>query len=90
MQPKFPLGQVVMTRGVADTIEVSDVLAALARHSCGDWGEVCQEDARENEYSLKKGFRLLSVYRTNDGTTFWILTKPRQGSLYIYLTYPLD
>jgi hypothetical protein len=34
----------------------------LTRHVYGDWGDVCQEDAKANDYALKSGSRLLSVY----------------------------
>jgi hypothetical protein len=48
---------------------------ALARHSSGDWGDVCEEDRKENDLSLKEGFRLLSVYTTSTGTKLWIITE---------------
>ncbi len=80
MQAKFSLGQVVMTRGVAQSIPPAEVLHALSRHVSGDWGEVCEEDKRENEYSLKKGFRLLSVYRSISGTKFWVITEADRSS----------
>jgi hypothetical protein len=34
----------------------------LERHASGDWGEVPPEDARENERSLKYGWRVVSSY----------------------------
>jgi hypothetical protein len=85
MPAKFSLGQVVMTRGVGISIPPEEVLHALSRHVSGDWGEVCEEDARENEYSLKKGFRLLSVYRTTSGTSFWILTEADRSQTTVLL-----
>ncbi len=39
-----------------------------------DWDEVCEENHQENELLLKKGFRLLSVYRGINGTKFWIIS----------------
>ena len=33
------------------------------------------DDGKENEYSLKHGFRLLSSYRTNAGDKIWIITE---------------
>jgi len=36
----------------------------LRRHMSNDWGELSDEDVRENELSLEEGFRLLSAYRT--------------------------
>jgi len=38
----------------------------LSRHVTGDWGEIPEEDRKENQFSLEKGFRLMSSYR-NDG-----------------------
>jgi hypothetical protein len=32
----------------------------LSRHVTGDWGEIPEEDKKENQFSLEKGFRLMS------------------------------
>jgi hypothetical protein len=71
---KFPLGQIVMTANAAHRLDAVAVVEALRRHASGDWGEVCKEDARENELSLREGFRLLSVYGTGEHR-FWIITE---------------
>jgi hypothetical protein len=71
---KFPLGQVVITANAQGTLDPADVQQGLSRHARGDWGEVCPDDARENELSLTEGFRLLSVYRSGD-KRFWIITE---------------
>jgi hypothetical protein len=47
----------------------------LARHVNGDWGEVPPEDVKENEFSLKHGFRVLSASRTNAGEKLWVITE---------------
>jgi hypothetical protein len=72
---KFPLGQVVATAHAAHSIPPDEVLAALSRHVRGDWGNVSEEDRKENELSLRQGFRLLSVYHTQAGLKFWIITE---------------
>jgi len=74
-QPKFPLGQVVATPGVLESIPPDEMLRSLARHACGDWGELDGEDTQENELSLAQGFRLLSAYRSAKGVKFWIITE---------------
>ena len=71
---KFPLGQVVITANARQQLDPADVEQGLSRHARGDWGEVCPEDRKENEFSLKEGFRLLSVFRSKD-TKFWIITE---------------
>jgi hypothetical protein len=72
---EFPLGQIVITRNALEAIPSDDVRRALIRHAKGDWGDVCDDDRRENEVSLKQGYRLMSVYRAADGTAFWIITE---------------
>ena len=77
---KIPLGQLVMTRGVNDRVADNTQFAklvteSLARHAKGDWGDLCQEDKKENELSLKKGFRLLSAYERDGLAKIWIITE---------------
>lgn len=71
---KFPLGQIVITANAAGQLDSQAVNEALIRHASGDWGEVCEADRRENEVSLREGYRLLSVYGTGTGR-FWIITE---------------
>jgi hypothetical protein len=47
----------------------------LDRHAKGDWGDVDSQDAKENEISLQRGFRLLSSYTTAAGDRLWIITE---------------
>lgn len=74
---KFSLGQCVATPGALEALRESEqsILDFLPRHVTGDWGEVCQEDAQENELSLAEGFRILSAYRTRRGEKIWIITE---------------
>ncbi len=71
----FPSGQIVATPGALELAEQGiDLLAYLQRHLCGDWGELCDEDKAENDFSLKNGFRLMSAYPTPSGK-LWIITE---------------
>jgi hypothetical protein len=60
----FTLGQVVATPGAIDLLDRAGVNASdvLARHQCGDWGDVCASDAAENMHALDVGNRILSAY----------------------------
>ena len=69
------LGHVVATPGALRALTERDISTALARHRSGDWGECCLEDAQENDRSLATGLRLLSVYRSAGGVTFWVITE---------------
>ena len=72
---KFELGQVVATPGALKDVSPLECGDALARHAAGDWGDVCEEDWEENEFSLTRRLRLLSVWHTEDGTKFWVITE---------------
>jgi len=74
-KPKFAIGQLVVTPGVADTLTPRELLAALRRHRRGDWGMVCPEDMESNDKALQRGCRLLSAFETGQGVKFWILTE---------------
>jgi hypothetical protein len=71
----FPLGNLYSTPGVLEAIPEDDVSHAFARHQSGDWGEVCDEDKLENEFSLVRGSRIMSAYRSSTGMKFWIITE---------------
>jgi len=54
----------------------ADLAELLARQQGGDWGEVVPEDARENQLSVREGFRMLSSYPIGkDGAKVWIITE---------------
>ena len=76
-QPLFALGKLVATPGALELLTRSEQtpLEFLARHSRGDWGECCPEDATENDFSVKVGFRIFSVYRTRNGEKLWVITE---------------
>jgi len=76
----FPLGQLVFTRGVNDLIAENKefalfVLTSLQRHARGDWGDLSEEDKKENEYSLNRHLRLLSAYERPPLPKIWIITE---------------
>jgi hypothetical protein len=75
METLFPLGRCVITANAKDTLHPEDVKLSLDRHNCGDWGELCQDDWKENELSLAHGGRLFSRYKDRSGSLFYIITE---------------
>jgi hypothetical protein len=71
----FQLGEIVATANAAEQLPRSVILIAIARHCSGDWGDVCEEDAKLNDEALRCGNRIHSVYCTPDGVKFWIITE---------------
>ena len=87
MSPRFPLGKVVTTPGALDALllvgQTPNTL--LRRHVTGDWGELDEEDRRENERSVSQGFRLLSAYTLSTGARIWVITEADRSSTCILL-----
>src|SRR5690348_12122427 len=70
-QPAFELGQIVATPGALAALKKAGQQPGefLTRHVNREWGDLSDEDRKENDYSLEHGFRLLSAYRTHAGET---------------------
>lgn len=68
-KPLFDLGQLVATPGALAALEKGgqSPMEFLSRHVTGDWGELTEDDRKENQLSVEKGFRILSSYKTNAG-----------------------
>jgi len=81
----FPLGKIVMTKGMHSTVTAEEILDALLRHAQGDWGDVCDEDRDSNEEALVRQFRLFSVYHASDKTKFWIITEHDRSTTTVLL-----
>jgi hypothetical protein len=83
----FRLGQVLITRGALEALEESGQLPNefLNRHARCDWGLVDEDDQRENDLSLERGFRLLSAYKTSEGDRIWIITEADRSATTILL-----
>ncbi len=76
------LGATVATPGALEVLEQAGVSPAslLQRHQSGDWGELDAHDRRENERSLKHGYRVLSSYPLDGGRKVWIITEADRSS----------
>ena len=72
---KFELGQVLITPGARDDLELKDVASSLVRHASGDFGDVSEEDWELNEEAVDTGDRILSAYHDRNGVKFWIITE---------------
>jgi hypothetical protein len=80
MPSMFPFGHIVMTPGAA-ALHV-DFAPYLTRHGLGDWGELCDFDAEQNDTAVQHGGRLLSAYTVplGDGCSPSSSGRMRSGS----------
>ena len=72
---RFRLGRIVSSPNALLKLTGDDILLAIQRHQAGDWGDLDEHDRAANERALAEGTRLLSVYRSAAGTTFWLITE---------------
>ena len=84
---RFALGQTFITPGAEEALQIAGQTATefLRRHMSGDWGDLSDEDVKENEFSLKEGLRLLSAYQTGKGQKLWIVTEADRSATTILL-----
>jgi hypothetical protein len=56
-----------------------DFAPYLTRHAIGDWGELCDFDAEQNDTAVQHGGRLLSAYTVplgdGRGEKIWVITE---------------
>jgi hypothetical protein len=81
-KPLLKLGRIVGTPTALEEMAKANTngMTLLLRHVTGDWGEVCEEDARENELSVREGFRILSAYTLSTGVKIWIITEANRSA----------
>jgi hypothetical protein len=75
-RPLFALGAIVATPGALELMEQGniDAFQLLHRHVTGDWGDLDEEDKKENDLSVQKGYRILSAYGKGE-RKLWIITE---------------
>lgn len=86
---KFELGQTVITPGALELLKSINVdpRSLLDRHVSGDWGDLDDDDKKENECALKGGSRILSAYYMLAGPSrrVWIITEADRSATTILL-----
>ncbi len=82
---KFEPGPLYITVGAREELELEEVRQALSRHVQGDWGDVCEDDRQANDFALGKFLRLFSVYHTNAGRKFWVITEADRSATTVLL-----
>jgi hypothetical protein len=85
---RFELGELVATPGALEVLGQLEVAPSelLERHASGDWGDVSAEDARENELSVREGFRIVSSYPVGDeARKVWVITESDRSSTCLLL-----
>jgi hypothetical protein len=85
--PRFRVGWMVVTPGalVALVESQEDPRTFVSRHIQGDWGDVGPAEGAENEFAMRHGERLFSVYHTRHGRKLCVLTEANRYATTILL-----
>ncbi|MBO1111835.1 hypothetical protein [Bordetella petrii] len=85
--PRLSLGKVLITQAASDALDSpkEEGVPLLYRHLHGDWGDVTEQDALQNEIALVLGMRVWSSYRLPTGKTIWIITAASRSETIILL-----
>ena len=82
---KFRLGRIVSTPNALAHLSEADILCGIQRHQAGDWGDLDSEDKEANDLALVNHTRILSAYRAENGTKFWLITEASRAVTTILL-----
>ena len=79
--PRFTVGWLIITPGALFALVEAqeDPRSFIYRHMKGDWGDVGPAEWAANEYAVRHGERLFSIYHTRHGRRLWVRT---EGSRY--------
>ncbi len=67
-RPLFPLGLAVITTNLEAKLRrakpefwEAEIIGLISRHRSGDWGDLDQDDQRQNDLALERGPRIFSL-----------------------------
>ncbi len=75
--PTLDLGRLRITPAALQIVRESGqrLDEFLNRHIQGERGHVFEENKLQNDQAVRTGGRIVSVYRTDNGTKIWIVTE---------------
>src|ERR1700753_2555631 len=74
---RFELGQLFITQGASEALSEAGQSPEefISRHARLEQGELCDEDHRENLFSVDKPLRIFSAYKTARRVKLWVITE---------------
>lgn len=84
---RFQLGHIYATLGALDAISEAGQLPQdfINRHARLECGELCEDDYRENLFSVDKSLRIFSAFKTAQGVKVWVITEADRSATTLLL-----
>jgi len=82
----FALGRLLISQGSRRLFngKIYELIELIGRHHSGDWGLISDEDWQSNDLAMRRGWRILSVYRAA-GELVWIITEGDRSATTVLL-----
>ena len=77
-EPLERLGRIVTTSKAKAKVPRNEIATALLRHARSVSENASESAGRYVKRTSFEGCRLLTVYRTSNGTDFWIISEPSE------------
>jgi hypothetical protein len=85
-QPRFALGQTIITQRALRALTPEEVIAALGSHVLGDWGKLDPFQEHANELAVSHHGPVLSAYRSPTADTrFFVVTAADRSLTTVFL-----
>jgi hypothetical protein len=84
---RFTLGRLFLTQGAIEALEDARQSPEefINRHARLEQGELCEDDYKENLFSVDKSLRIFSAFKTANGIKVWVITEADRSSTTILL-----
>jgi hypothetical protein len=84
---RFFLGRLFLTPGAIEALAESNQSPQdfISRHVRLEQGKLCEEDHRENLFSVDKSLRIFSAFKTTRGEKLWVITEADRSATTILL-----
>src|SRR5918911_1516194 len=84
---RFELGQLFITPGAVEALKASGQSPQefISRHARLEQGELCDDDHKENLFSVDKCLRIFSAYKTGKGEKIWVITEADRSATTLLL-----
>ena len=83
----FNLGEIFLTPGALEALEEAgqDAAEFINRHARLEQGELCEDDYKENLFSVDKELRIFSAFKTAKDVKLWVITEADRSATTILL-----
>lgn len=84
---RFSLGHLFLTPSAIEALEEAEQTARefIERHTRLEQGELCNDDHKENLFSVDRPLRIFSAFKTAKGEKVWVITEADRSATTILL-----